>query len=360
MQTNPSSNPKISISASSPLNRKVRLGMVGLRWGGYIAERINADNPFIEVVKVCDSNAQKGAEVSQRLGVPLSDWDSLLADPEIDAIGLFMGPAHRAKLIREVIRAGKDVLTTKPFENDVDAAHDVLQEAARLGRVVQLNSPTPTPMPDIRQIVAWQEEFSLGRPLAMRAETWAHYRETADGSWYDNPSACQAAPLIRLGIYFFNEFAALLGQPESVHVMHSRLFTGRPTADHAQVGIRYRNGALGHIFASFCVNDGQSYRDQVTLNYENATIRRWVERTPGTSGETHSAALELQTPSLRREVRTQPGQWCGWYQWETFHRAMRNKAGTSESEIESILFGLRLLSASNRSAQTGEPVNVGS
>ena len=346
---------------SNPLFPKVRLALVGLRYGANIArDLIKHRNPCIEIVALCDRDPKRAQQIMEELKLPLVEWDTILADPKVDAVGLFTGPVGRSRLIHEIIRAGKDVLTTKPFEVDSVAAREVLAEANRLGRVIHLNSPGPVPAEDIRQIQAWQKEHALGRPLAMRAETWASYREKADGSWYDDETICGPAPLIRLGIYFLNEFAALLGEPESVQVLHSRIFTGRPTSDHAQLGIRYRNGALGHVFASFCINDGHSYRDAVTLNYEHGTIRRWIEGGTKISSAERRAVMELSLATSGEVIRseTRPGQWCGWYQWENFQKAVRERHLGSEGGDDRILYGVRLMEAMGRSYQSGQVESI--
>ncbi len=213
-------------------------------------------------------------------------------------MALFTPPSKRATLIGRVIEAGRHVITTKPFELDCAAAEAVLREAHRRNLAVHMNSPAPTPADDIARIKWWEQEHALGAPIGMRAETWSNYRESTDGSWYDDPARCPVAPICRLGIYFLNDFAALLGQPARVHVMQSRIFTGRPTPDNAQMAIEFQNGALANVFASFCIGDGNPWPDRVTLNYERGTIDRWMERTgkPDMSGD--RAVLELQAPGV--------------------------------------------------------------
>jgi predicted dehydrogenase len=346
---------------NDPLIPKVRLALVGLRYGAAIArEIIRHHNPWIEIVALCDRDEKRARQISAELGVPLVEWKALLSDPTVEAVGLFTGPVGRAGLIREIIRSGKDVLTTKPFELDPVAAREILIEADRLGRIIHLNSPGPVPAEDVRQILAWQEEHQLGRPVAMRAETWTSYREKANGSWYDDTAVCGPAPLIRLGIYFLNEFASLMGEPESVHVFQSRIFTERPTSDNAQAGIRFRNGALGHIFASFCVQDGRPYRDDVTLNYENGTIRRWLDCRAKVRLGGQRAVTELCLAKSEQVIRseTAPGQWCGWYQWESFQKAIRQRQVPSESERHQMLYGVRLLEAIGRSYRSGHAESV--
>lgn len=151
-------------------------------------------------------------------------------------------------------------MTTKPFELNANVASRVLKEAEKMGRVVHLNSPSPLPE-DIFVIKKWIKKYNLGQVIGCRADVWANYREKADGSWYDSPKKYPVAPIFRLGIYLINDLIRLIGKPESLQVLHSRLFTKRPTPDNAQLGILFENGAIVNVFSSFCIDDGQQYRN---------------------------------------------------------------------------------------------------
>lgn len=350
-----SSEPKKKVGA-------VRMGIIGANFGAIIARNLRVENEFIRLQAVCDADKVKADALSTQTDVrAYYDLDALLADPSVEAVGLFTAASGRASLIRKILRTGRHVMTTKPFEIDIEAAKSVLDEARELGLAVHLNSPAPVPADDIKQIHAWVKEHSLGRPIAMRAETWANYHEVANGSWYDDPLQCPAAPIFRLGIYLLNDFAPLLGTPRTVHVMATRIRTGRPTADNAQLCIEFENGALGNVFASFCVNDGQPWCDRVTLNYENGTIHRWMERCADAadmSGDRATVSLDHATAKVA-PVQMQPGAYAGWYDWVAFHDAIRGIHGAPLQDADKILFGVRLLNAMRRSTQSGLPESVG-
>ena len=341
--------------------RPVRLAVVGINFGAGIARHLHRDNPFIEVAAVCDADGPKADRLGAELGVAVyHNLESVLADPAVEAVALFTPPVGRAALLHRVLAAGRHVITTKPFELDAAAAAAVLREAAERRLAVHLNSPAPVAAADIAQIKVWEKEHRLGAPIAMRAATWANYREQPTNSWYDDPEKCPAAPILRLGVYFLNDFAALLGTPTRVFVSQSRIFTGRPTADNAQISIEFENGALANVFASFCVGDGRSWPDHVTLNYEGGTIHRWVERTGAKDMSGDHAVLELLaqgTDAVR--VHTPPGGFAGWYDWKAFHDAVRGVAGAPLQDAEKVLYGMRLLEAMRRSAASGLPEPVG-
>ena len=333
------------------------IGIVGLGFGKYIIENDllgGVGKSFFKLASVCALDRDQCTAASAKYGVKAYyDLDSLLADPSIPVIGLFSGPVGRADLIRRIIEAGKDVMTTKPFELDPEAALAVLKQAKALKRVVHLNSPSPVPSRDLLQIQEWQSEFKLGRPIAAHFQTWVSYREKADGSWYDNPVQCPAAPLFRLGIYALNDIVRFFGEPESVQVTQSRIFTGRPTADTGVLTIRFKNGCLATIFASFCVGGDIPYGDVLTMNFENGTIFRDVG--PRTGNQ--DCVMKLITggaPSpVVREVVIPPGTRSGGYQWEVFHRAIHGEALDNPIEPAQLVAPIRIIQAMARAQHSG-------
>lgn len=334
----------------------VRLVIVGANFGAKIARQLQASaTDSVLVAGVCDLDEAKAAALSAELGATLyPHLDAVLADRSVDAVGVFTGPVGRGRLIERIVAAGKDVMSTKPFELEPAEATRAFRAAARHDRVLHLNSPAPTPAGDLARIRGWLADGTLGRPVAMRAQTWADYHEHADGSWLDDPRRCPAGPLFRLGVYFLNDFSALLGRPLEVHVQHTRVRTGRPSADNAQISIRYESGALGNIFASFCVGDGQPYRDEVVLACERGTVRRWMARTGSIDMHEDRAVVELQRPGKPLErFTTEPGDYAGWYNWRAFHAAVRGLPGAVRRDSGETEAGVRLLHAMARSAMSG-------
>ncbi|MDR1011426.1 MAG: Gfo/Idh/MocA family oxidoreductase [Opitutaceae bacterium] len=345
----------------SATDTRIPIAIVGLNFGRHIVGQILAGSgvPHVRLAALCDIDRDRAEAIAQKLPpahppVPIhTDIQPILDNPAIPAIGLFTGPVGRAALIRQIIHAGKDVLTTKPFEADPDAALAILREARVLGRVIHLNSPAPLPVPDIAQIRRWHREYNLGAPIAVRAETYAHYREHPDGTWYDDPQKCPAAPIFRLGIYLINDLIQLFGPVVETHILQTRLFTKRPTTDNAQLSLRFENGALGNIFASFCINDGDHYRNTLALNYENGTIYRNCG--PGRAGAKSELALVMQRDG-RREIiaRVEVGGGSGAYQWETFARAVRRELSPDSPDLvtpEQITAGLRVIQAITKQSQ---------
>lgn len=332
--------------------------IVGLNFGRHIVAELTREggNPHVRLIGLCDLDRPKAEALAAECGgLPIYEsLDAVLADPSVDAVGLYTGPNGRAALLSKIIRAGKDVMTTKPFETDPEAATAVLLEAQALGRVIHLNSPNPGISLDLAVIQNWREQFDLGAPVAARAEVWAHYREPADGGWYDDPAKCPVAPVFRLGIYLINDLVRLFGRAKKVSVMGTRLFTGRPTADNGQLAIEFENGALATIFASFCVRDGDHYRNGLTVNYERGTVYRNVGPERAGSGSELSVVLNDDAWQPRRiaERTTVQGS-SGHYDWTGFAAAVRGEAGAPVYTVEHVVEPLRILEAMAKAERMG-------
>jgi predicted dehydrogenase len=342
---------------------RLRMGLVGLNFGRHIIDALTAGpaQELVELAHLCDQDSERVRAAVDRTGVRASlDLDDLLADSSLEAVGLFTGPGGRADLIRRIIRAGKHVMTTKPFERDADAALDVLLEARRLERVVHLNSPAPLLPPDLRQVRQWQETLDLGRPIACRRDVWAGYRERPDGSWQDDPERCPVAPIFRLGIYLINDMIRLLGPVESVQVMQSRIFTGRPTADTAQLSLQFASGAIGNVFASFCVDDGQPYRNAMVLNFERGTVYQNTGpcRSDAPVRQAQMSVVTKGHGGVSRSEQALMDEVSGQYQWDVFCRAIRGERLEGEITPVEVVAGLRVIEAMARAARSGATERV--
>jgi len=345
---------------------KVKLAVVGLLFGEHLVREIalGRATSTVQLCGVYDLNEDLSNEVAERYeSCVYASFDAILEDPEIEAVGLFTPPGNRADLILQIIRAGKHVMTTKPFELDAEAAHFVLMEARKLKKVVHLNSPSALPDPETRQILDWQKCYSLGEPIAVRWETYSPLREKADGRWYDDPERCPAAPIFRLGIYGINQLLRLCGKVSAVHVMHSRIFTERPTADNAALSLRFANGALGSVFASFCIDDGQRLADLLTIYYERGSVHISASDVDESFFVTaKKMALRVRQDDgtlLKRQVSISDYGPLNNYQWEYFYKAIRQGGGLEgEATIEQIVHSVQIIEAMRESDRCGREVTI--
>lgn len=342
--------------------QKIKIGVVGLNWGlRMIEDQLlkGPGSPYFEVTAVCDLDEQKADMVGKKLGLKsYSTLQDILNDTEISTIAVFTGPAGRANVIHQIIRAGKHVMTTKPFEVDPHAAIDVLEEAKRINKVIHMNSPSPVLSPDLQQIKSWQKQYNLGRPIAAHWQTWCSYREKSDSSWYDDPQKCPAAPIFRLGIYAINDILRFFNRPSSVQVNFSKIFTQRPTPDNAQLTITFEDGCIADIFASFCIEDGGSYADSLIVNFERGTVYRNVGPSEDLDRRTRLQLMtRYQNKTLIENSDFERNLCCGAYMWDIFYRAI-NGEKFDEISPKQIAYGLKIIEALRRAQSSGATEKV--
>lgn len=326
------------------MDQRINSVLVGLNFGQWVIEHELLTAPgrdYIRLSGVCDLDVGKARECARRFGVKVyEDLEQVLLDDSVEAVILITGPKGRSGLIQRILDAGKAVMTTKPFETDSEAAARVLERAFSQGKVLHMNSPSPLSSPDLKQIEKWMEEYSLGRLIAYRGATWCSYREKPDGSWYDDPRLCPAAPLTRLGVYLLNDICRFTAPVKKMDVQESRIFTERPTADNAQVSLLHEDGVLGNVFASFCIGDQQYYRCSLEMNFENGTVYRNV-------GPKRSDLIQMEMAAnaggvLKVQSVMFENTGAG-YQWDTFYRAVRENKRESTVTAEQIVSVLRIL-----------------
>lgn len=341
--------------------KKIKMGIVGLNFGKAIVRQIRETDAgqYIELSAICDLDKEKTDMMSGDLGVKAYyELDDLLEDPEIAAVGLFTGPAGRAGYLRKIIRSGRDVVTTKPFEMDPDEALSVLREARELGRTIHLNSPAPLLSDDLLMINEWQEKYQLGRPVAFHYSVWKSVREEPSGSWYDDLERCPAAPVYRIGIYLINDIVRILGEADCVNVMTSQLFTKRPTADNAQIGIKFKNGAIGTIFASFCVLDSLWGTNKLVLNYENGTVYKYIRPSAGDDFESDDTPNLFLDQAKKPLVSAKCVRKSGQYQWQTFYQIVNGEKIDVDLKLEEIVEGVKIVNAMKRATFSGATEKV--
>jgi predicted dehydrogenase len=125
---------------SAPVQRKVRVGVVGLGyWGPNIARNL-ATIEGCELSWLCDADAQ----ARERLGASFAgvrttgDLDVLLADDELDAVVLATPVPTHAELAVRVAQAGKHCFVEKPLATTVADAEAAVAAADAAGTLLMV------------------------------------------------------------------------------------------------------------------------------------------------------------------------------------------------------------------------------
>lgn len=106
-----------------------------------------ATDPRFDVRSVCDlwtvNRDRAAAEVQRIFGNKPKTFkysEEMLADPELDAVMIATGDHQHARILAEVVRAGKDCYCEKPMANTIEDARLARDTVKASDRVVQMGS----------------------------------------------------------------------------------------------------------------------------------------------------------------------------------------------------------------------------
>ncbi len=150
----------------------LRLGIVGagniapLNVAGYL------EDPRCDVAAVCDPVPGRAEAAAASWGVPRAyhDLDSLLADPDVDAVEI-LSPTHlHYEHVLAALAAGKHVSCQKPFAHGVDEARALGEAGAKAGVVLRVGECFRhyPPLERAKELI---EDGAIGRPTHLRIRT---------------------------------------------------------------------------------------------------------------------------------------------------------------------------------------------
>ena len=280
----------------------VRVAVVGC---GAVAQRVHLPglrSAGAEVVAFASRSRSSSEEAARQWGggEVLDDWRAVLKHPGVDALDVCTPNANHAEIALAAAAAGKHVLVEKPMAMTVEEA-DRMAEAARRSRVVLMpahNARFRRPFVAMREAVATGD---IGRVVAFRC-AWGHagpqeWAPTAD--WFRDPARSGGGALIDLGVHAADVLRAVLDdEPVAVSAL---LWPDPAPADAgdgrveelAQLVVRFSEGALGTLQASWAVSTGADHQLTVqgttgTLHLDTTTPPTLV---PAGGGDPHRLPL---------------------------------------------------------------------
>lgn len=154
------------------------LGVLGLGEGRSIISA-GQRSALWNVAQICDVNEELCRARCAEFGLAryTTSYAEMLADPAVDVIGIYTPDhLHGAHTI-QALQAGKHVICTKPFLDNLAGAREVLEAARASGRLVMVGQSSRYFAPFARQ----REHFATGAFGALHSVE-AHYN--ADHRWF--------------------------------------------------------------------------------------------------------------------------------------------------------------------------------
>jgi len=132
-------------------NDRIQIGEIGCghraRGHRQMLKKSAATDPKFDVRSVCDlwtvNRERTAADVEKLFGAKPKMYkysEELLADPELDAVMVGTGDHQHARILAEVVRAGKDCYCEKPMANTLEDAKLARDTVKSSKQVVQMGS----------------------------------------------------------------------------------------------------------------------------------------------------------------------------------------------------------------------------
>lgn len=115
----------------------VRVGVIGVGYLGRHHARIYSELENAELVGVADVDSRRSEEIAKTYGCK-----AFPSYPEViavcDALSIVTPTVTHHDIAMDCLRAGKDILIEKPITEDLDEARDIIEEAEKNNRVLQV------------------------------------------------------------------------------------------------------------------------------------------------------------------------------------------------------------------------------
>jgi predicted dehydrogenase len=250
------------------------VALIGCGGMGRSEGRVLSGIPRARLVAVCDVSAAAGAEFGAEMGVPhVTDYRALLDRQDVDAVLVVTPNGLHTQVVLDAAGAGKHIFCEKPFAFTVAECDQMISAAGEhgvrlmVGHVLRL-------MPLFQRVIDLFAGGDLGRPVAAQitrvgwlGDPTARYRlskQLTGGLLYD------------ISVHEIDLLHALCGPTRSVYaLLDNHVQRGIDYEDCAQLLLRFRSGASGHIFASLAsplgLSGGTIVGEQGSLRYTHGT-----------------------------------------------------------------------------------------
>ncbi|MFO0867829.1 MAG: Gfo/Idh/MocA family oxidoreductase [Pirellulales bacterium] len=261
------------MATNGPLNRKLRMGLVGGGQGSFIG-RVHAtaavlDNRAALVAGALSSNPEKAKASAPDYDIPAAraygSYQELIerelalpATERIDFISVTTPNHTHYEIAKAAVQAGINVVCDKPMTFDLAQAED-LARVVDQSNVVFALTHNYTGYPLVRQAREMILNGDLGEINAVRAcyiQGWLRTRlelsEQKQASWRTDPQKSGAAGCFGdIATHAYNLARYMTGLLPADVSAHLRTYEqGRALDDYGTAIIRFDNGALGTVTAS--------------------------------------------------------------------------------------------------------------
>ena len=307
---------------NAPLNRKLRMGLVGGGQGAFIG-RVHAtaavlDNRAALVAGALSSDPKKAKDSAPDYDISpdraygsfkeMADAESKRPD-KIDFVSVATPNHTHFEIAKTFVEAGFNVVCDKPMTFDLAQAEELLKVVEKSG-VVFAVTHNYTGNPLVRQAREMVMNGELGEINAIRAnyiQGWLRTRLESDNqkqaAWRTDPGKSGIAGCFGdIGTHAYNLGRYITGLLPKEISAHLKVFApGRALDDYGTAIVRFENGALGTVTASQ-ISHGRENDIFIEVDGTKASLE-WHQENPNQmfvrkNGEPHRIYTRAGGPYL--------------------------------------------------------------
>jgi len=228
----------------SPTGSPLRVAVAGLGFGEKVHLKALVDCPSTEPVALWHPRQERLEQACRAANLPgHSDFDSLLADPGVEAIVIATPPAPRFELARRALEAGKHLLLEKPVALDAFQVEELQRLALRSGLTVAVDFEYRA-VPPFQQLAALLEQGVLGDPWLVKLDWLMGSRADPNRAWnWYSQAAAGGGVLGALGTHAFDLLHWLVG-PSSLQAARLSTAIGERPLPSAETETPPRQAAV--------------------------------------------------------------------------------------------------------------------
>ena len=133
------------------MKAQLRIGVIGIGFGQKVLVPAFAAEPHCKVTGICATDFERARRVADRLDLPKAygNWEELVADRDIDVVGIATPPSIQPAIAVAALAGGKHVFCEKPIACNLEGASQMLAAARTSGRAHMVDFEFP-------EVPAWQ------------------------------------------------------------------------------------------------------------------------------------------------------------------------------------------------------------
>lgn len=232
----------------------VRVASIGLGWwGGTLAEKGTLAG--LDIVSCFARTKEIREEFSSTHGCRNAEsLESLLADPEIEAVLLATPHSTHADLVVEVAAAGKHIFVDKPFTLTVAEGKRAVAASDEAGVVLQVGHNRRR-QPANRRLKSLVESGELG--MIHYAEANLSYPKGLNprSGWRGDPAESPAGGMTGLGVHMADNLNYLLGKARTIAAFSRRIIGVGKLDDATTAIVEFEDGPLASLGTSMVIPD---------------------------------------------------------------------------------------------------------